>query len=638
MILNNMDNDNAFFGKILRINLTTGNVWIDEPPLSFFKRYIGGAIGVYYLLNLTQPKFDPLSEENVLTFTPGLLAHLPVGVFSRLSITAKSPLTGAIIDAQAGGFWARECKANGYDAIVLEGRAQEPVYIVICDGKVDIRSAKSCWGMDTGEAEELIRAETGLPRLRSCTIGPGGENMVRFACIANNLRHFAGRGGLGAVMGSKNLKAISVQGASKTSPKQIDRDGVNQIIKNINHDYSEDEFIRVVLHPFGTHWAVWFNQEHGRLPTYNFQEGVFPESIEYDHNALAKHNMNRPAEGCFACSVRCKRSIAYEEGNIRISSQYGGAEYESIGNLGSLLGVHDLVTIEKANELCARYTLDTISTGATIAWAMECYEKGIITKAHTDGLDLKWGNGEAVLKLIDLIAHRKGFGNILADGSHKAAAYFGSDAGALTVHCKGMEFPAVEPRVDPPQALAYAVCPTGADHMTTGGPDCGPEFWELESPPRDEGVSENLVKKYYFQRMLGSLIDGIGTCRFLIGASGFQNILDLFRISLGWQTSIWELMNSGERRMALFKAFNGREGFTIDDDDLPARAYQPLRKGPEDGAVVDKAQLHHAIEVYYEICGWNPKTGYPYPGKLLELDLDWINGNEDALPYKIKTL
>jgi aldehyde:ferredoxin oxidoreductase len=631
-----MDTDSTLFRRILRINLSTGKVWIDEPPLAFFKQYIGGAIGAYYLLNLTKPGFDPLSEENVLTFIPGLLAHLPVGVFSRVSITAKSPLTGAIIDAQAGGFWARECKASGFDAIVIEGRAPEPVYIVIHEGKVDIHSAKSCWGMDTGDAEEVIRTETGLPRLKSCTIGPGGENQVRYACIANNLRHFAGRGGLGAVMGSKNLKAVSIQSTNRTSPKSVDREGVNRLIKAINLNYDEDEFIRVILHPFGTHWAVWFNQEHGRLPTYNFREGVFPNSSNYDHNALANHPMNRPAEGCFACTVRCKRSLAYEEGNTRIDPVYGGAEYESLGNLGSLLGLHDLVTIEKANELCARYTLDTISTGATIGWAMECYEKGIITKAHTNGLELQWGNGDTVLQLIDMIAHREGFGNLLAEGSRRAATHFGSDAEALAMQCKGMEFPAIEPRVDPPQALAYAVCLTGADHMTTGGSDCGPEFWELETPPREQGITENLAKVYYLQRMLGSVIDGIGTCRFLIGTSGFQNILDLFKTTLDWQTSIWELMRAGERRLTLYKVFNGREGFTIDDDILPPRAFQPLKNGPEDGAIVDREQLRLAVEAYYAICGWNPKTGSPIEGKLMEMDLKWVNGIEKALPFEVK--
>jgi aldehyde:ferredoxin oxidoreductase len=230
------------------------------------REYMGGALGAYYLYTLTQPSIDPLSPENVLTFTPGFLANLAVGAYNRLAITAKSPLTGAVIDSQAGGYWGPECKMAGFDAIVIQGRASQPVYIMVKDGDAHIRDAHDIWGLETGPAEERIKNLEGEPRLRTCMIGPGGENLVRFANIANNLRHFAGRGGLGAVMGSKNLKAIAVRSTPATMPKLKDRSRTLALLKEINQSYAEDEFFNLVLTPHGTPWAVWHNQNNGRLP------------------------------------------------------------------------------------------------------------------------------------------------------------------------------------------------------------------------------------------------------------------------------------------------------------------------------------------------------------------------------------
>jgi aldehyde:ferredoxin oxidoreductase len=628
-----MTTEGAAPGHILRVNLTTGQTWVDEPPNPFFRQYYGGAIGAYYLLTETRPGFDALDPENVITFTPGFLAHLAVGAYNRVAITAKSPLTGAIIDAQAGGFWGPECKMAGFDAIVVQGRASQPVYLWIFKGHVEIRDANGVWGLDTGPAEDVIKQQTGEARLRTCIIGPGGENLVRYANVANNLRHFAGRGGLGAVMGSKNLKAVAIRCHPSTLPRPKDRVRTMELLKEINQAYAADDSYTDVMTPSGTPWGIWYNQNHGRLPTRNFQEGVFEGADQIDHNALNAHPMSQKSEGCYACTVRCKRSVAWSEGDLQIGKRYGGAEYESLGNLGPLLGIADPLALEKANELCSRYTLDTISLGATLAWACDCYEQGLITSADTGGLELHWGDADGLLKLIDMIAHRQGFGDLLAEGSRRASQQFGSQAETLAAHSKGLEWPAVEPRVSMSQALAYAVSPIGADHMTIAGTDCGPEFWEMAAPPREEGLSDRLVRAYFMQRTGGSLIDGFGICQFLVGATGMQRTMDLIKSTLGWEVSFWEMMRAGDRRMVLLRAFNAREGFTIEHDHMPPRAFMPIRNGPEDGAKLDPREHRRAVEAYYAISGWDPASGWPTRGKLLELNLDWLVDESAPRPF-----
>ncbi|MDX1436325.1 MAG: aldehyde ferredoxin oxidoreductase family protein [Anaerolineales bacterium] len=616
---------------ILRINLSTGQSWTDEPSDLFLRQYLGGALGAYYLYTESEAGIDPLGPDNVLTFTPGVLAHLAVGAFNRVAITAKSPLTGAIIDAQAGGFWGPECKMAGFDAIVIQGQAEHPVYVWIVDGEVEIRDARHLWGLDTGPAEDLIKQETGEARLRSCIIGPGGENLVRFANVVNNLRHFAGRGGLGAVMGSKNLKAVAVRSRPATKPELVDRQRTMSLLKSINQAYKEDEFFELILTPLGTPWGMWENQNRGRLPTRNFAEGVFEGASKIDHLALQKHEMTQETEGCYACLVRCKRVSGLDrDGQPRIERRYGGAEYETLGNFGPLLAIDDPVALQKANELCSRYTLDTISCGATIAWAIDCYQHGLISKQDTGGLALHWGDPGLLLQLIEMIAHREGIGDLLAEGAVRAARQFGAEAEALAAHGKGLEWPAVEPRTDLSQALAYAVSPIGADHMTTAGIDCGPEFWEMIPPPRSEGLSDQQVRVYFLQRTGGSMIDGFGICRFLVGATGLRRTLEVTEAALGWRASFWELMRAGDRRVTMFRAYNAREGFTIEQDQLPPKAFQPVQNGPEDGARLDPEEHGKAVERYYEVSGWDPETGWPRRGKLVELGLEWML--DDAIP------
>jgi aldehyde:ferredoxin oxidoreductase len=259
-----------------------------------------------------------------------------------------------------------------------------------------------------------------------------------------------------------------------------------------------------------------------------------------------------------------------------------------------------------------------------MAWAIDCFRQGIISRSDTEDLVLDWGDTDLLHELIELIAHRRGFGNVLAEGSRRAASRFGPQAEALAVHNKGMEWPAVEPRVDFPQALAYAVSPIGADHMTTAGPDCGPGFEDTQSPPREEGLSKNLVNAYFRQRVGGSLIDGFGICRFLVGATGFQRTIELIEAATGWKTDLSELLLAGDRRTAMFRAYNAREGFTIEDDSMPPRAFMPIQGGPEEGTKLEPDAHRSAVERYYQVSGWDPVSGWPLKEKLEELDLLWL--------------
>jgi aldehyde:ferredoxin oxidoreductase len=615
---------------IALVDLTTGEVAIEHPEETFMRRYQGGALGVYYLFQLTSPGFDPLSPENVLSFIPGVLAHLPLALGNRVSITAKSPLTGLVIDSQAGGYWGKACRDAGYDALVIQGAAEKPVYIHAGGDGVEVRDAAHLWGMDTGEAHAALEEEISQKNIQCCLIGPGGESLVRYANISNALRHFAGRGGLGAVMGSKNLKAVvavpdrSISRALKPGPE------AREITKSTTVRFTEDPFLSTVMRPIGTPVAVSMKQEKGWLPAFNFKQGSFQDADQIDHEAIEDSEVQAPSKACYACPVRCKRSAHYQQDDLKINEKFGGAEYESLINLGPLLGDGNLVAIQKANELCSRYTLDTISCGAVLAWAYDCYQQGILTREDTGGLELRFGDSALTLKLIEMIAHREGFGDLLAEGVRRAADQFGEKAGDLAAHTKGLEWPAVDPRFEPLQMLAYAVSPIGADHMTMGGPHIGPEFEGFAPADEDLTMPAEVVRAYYLQRSLGSFVDGAGICQFLIGAVPMDDLRKLFLFDLGWPISVWEMMQAGDRRTTLMRAFNAREGFTAAHDAHPPIAYNKIEDAAPKTYQLQEDDFEAAVEKYYQIAGWDPETGWPTEGKLLELGLTWLKNHQST--------
>ncbi len=381
----------GYNGKVLRVDLDAESINVEEPQDITYSRYLGGGtLALNYLLRELEAKSNPLGPENLLVFAGSVIAGTPATGLSRFSAAAKSPLTGAFGEAEAGGWWIPELKFAGFDAIVIKGRASKPVYLWVHDGEAEIRDAGHLWGKETKETEEGIRGELGDERVRVALIGPSGEKLVKFACILNELKHAHGRTGLGAVMGSKNLKAIAVRG--KKRMKVADGEAVKRLTKWLRDTYEEPYFS---LGKLGTARVAPMLSEQGILPTLNFREGSFDGADAIGGETMAKTILVRRGT-CYGCFIRCKREVQVGEPYF-VDPIYGGPEYETVAAFGSLCGIADLNAIAKANQICNAYGLDTISVGSLIAFALECYENGILTKGDTDGLDLRFGNTEAML-------------------------------------------------------------------------------------------------------------------------------------------------------------------------------------------------------------------------------------------------
>lgn len=620
----------GYCGSILHVDLTRRGVWIEHPGEEFYRKYMGGsAVGVYYALAEMPAGIDAFDPRNVLVFATSPTTGAPVSGASRFNVTAKSPLTGAIGDSQAGGFWGAELKHAGFDAVVITGRSSKPTYLWIHDGAAELKDASGVWGKVTGEAQQMIRQELGDSRARVALIGPAGERLVRFACVTNELRHFNGRTGMGAVMGSKNLKAIAVRGTNP--PVFADRNAIMEIAR-VGGRRSVDHPGARVLREYGTAAAVLLNDKVGGLPTHNWVSGTFGGADKISGPAM-RETVLKKNESCWACAVRCKRIVA-ADGPYQVDPAYGGPEYETLAALGSYLDIDDLVAVCKAAELCNKYGIDTISTGGTIAFAMECFENGIITAEDTGGVQLEFGNAGALVKAIEMIAERRGIGDILAEGSAMAAVTLGRGAEKFAVCSKSQEFPAHMPQVKASLALAYACNPFGADHQSSKHDvfimseplmeDMKALGFQTAVPPGT--LSFEKVKLWAYTQRLVSALDTLELCQFCFGPGSLYSLTEMVRLvnaATGWDTNLWELMLVGERRINMMRLFNAREGFTVADDELPERVFEPLKGGRSDGNKIDRQQFEEARSMYYRVMGWRPETGNPTWAKLRELGLDW---------------
>jgi len=408
---------NGYAGRVLRVNLTDGKIGIEEPPESFYRRYLGGNGFVgYYLLKDMPTGADPLGPDNLLIFAAGTLTGIPIAGAGRSVVGAKSPLTGGYGEADVGGFWGAELKRAGFDAVVVRGQAPSPVYLWIHDGKAELRPAGHLWGMKTLECQQTMRAELGERRARTALIGPAGEKMVRYACIINDVKHAAGRTGLGAVMGSKNLKGIAARG--RATVPVADAGAVRELAKYMREHWKDRSW---TMHELGTVGGLNGLNAIGALPTRNFQDGQF-EGAEKISGETMRDTILVDRGGCFACPIRCKRVVEVIDEDYQVDRSYGGPEYETVAAFGSDCGVDDLRAISKANELCNAHGLDTISTGMAVSFAMECFENGLLTQEDTQGLDLRFGNAKAMVELTRQICERDGLGDLLAEGTAEAAA------------------------------------------------------------------------------------------------------------------------------------------------------------------------------------------------------------------------
>jgi len=431
----------GYMGKILRVNLTKGE--ITEEPLeeSVARKFIGGrGLGAYILFNELKPGIDPLGTKNKLVVATGVITGIPFPGNSGLNVMAKSPLTGIWGESTAKGFFGPELKSSGYDAIVIEGKAKTPVYLWVHDGEAEIRDASRLWGRPTREVQRIIKAELKDDRVQVGCIGIAGENLVKFANIMFGFNHFAGRTGMGAVMGSKKLKAIAVRGTGRVRYAREEK-LVDLLMEKLNSKEAlSGPYFPDGLFKYGSLADLGYWQETGRLTTMNFRKCLFPGYENITAETLATSPYLIRNNTCPHCTVGCNR-ITKANDPYELDPEYATPEYESTAALSSLCMNDNLVATLKAIELCNRYGMDTMSTGVTIAFAMECYEKGKITKKDTDGLDLTWGNHEAIIQLIEKIARRQGIGSLLAEGSRRAAEKLGGGAEEFAMHVKGMEFP-----------------------------------------------------------------------------------------------------------------------------------------------------------------------------------------------------
>jgi aldehyde:ferredoxin oxidoreductase len=548
----------------------------------------------------------------------------------RHAVGGKSPLTGAIGSAEAGGWWGHEFKRTGFDALVIKGRAKTPVYLWIKDGQVEIRPADHLWGMLTAPAQEAIQAELSDKRIRVAQIGPGGENQVLYAAVMHDINRAAGRNGLGALMGSKNLKAVAVRGAINV-PVAV-KQQVTGVAKWLGANYKELSAWAAAGIGRGTQDSLTNLAYFGALPTQNFGAPVFEQaellSGERNYDMFLKER-----DTCQACPITCKQVFENEAEDPyrKLNPAYGGAEYEAMAAFGPTCGVEDNLAVLKANELANAYGLDAISAGASIAFAMECFANGIITPADTGGLEFRWGDADLLLRAVEMIAQGEGFGKVLAQGVARMSQQFGPASEPFNLTIKGQELPMHEPRYKQAMGVGYAVAPVGADHMMNiHDTDFASEGGGLKrvnaalskkvGPLALKDLGEDKMQVFYTDVNWMHFQDCAINCHFYPYEYG--HMAQALSGVTGVEYSIQDILAVGARAQTLSRLFNLREGFTADDDKLPKRVMKAFKDGPLAGVEVNEDAFNWAKRRYYELMQWHPDTGVPSEACLRELALE----------------
>jgi aldehyde:ferredoxin oxidoreductase len=608
----------GYNGKILRVNLSNASISVETITDQFCRKYLGGAGFIaYFLFKELKQGIDALSPDNKLIFALGPISGLLLPGAARNCIGAKSPMSGGIAKSECGGFWAAELKRAGFDAIIVEGKADKPVYLWVHDGEAMIRDAAHIWGKTTMETEETIREELGDVKIHMAMIGPAGENLVRYACIMEGCKDAGGRGGLGAVMGSKNLKAVAVRGHSL--PNVANPEKVKEIRQRMVAN-------KHPLSNFGTGGPdMMFNESSGNVPVRNFKAGLFPDVVKI-HGGIIKDTIGIGMDGCFACPVRCKKVVKFDE-PFTVKPEYGGPEYETLAAFGPNCGINDLKSIVKANERCNAYSIDTISAGSTIAFAMECFEKGLLTLKDTDGLELKWGNSESMLTAIELLAKREGFGDFLAEGTARMADKIGRGSIDFAMQVKGVETSMHEPRIKANIAFGYMLSPEGADHCGASSDgaisiDKGMGNYHslgFHAPFTLNEISARKMAFYKVDACNYASIDSLVLCMFV--GYGPEGNAELLKAVTGWDTGPAELIRIGERILTTMRSFNIREGLTAADDVLPKRFFESKTDGVVSNTHLEHANIDQVKRYFYALMGWDV-NGIPLPEKIEELDIE----------------
>jgi aldehyde:ferredoxin oxidoreductase len=608
----------GYAGRIAWIDLTDETISVQELEEDIARKYLGGkGLGAYLLYGHLPPHTSPYDPENILIFITGPLSGTVFPAASRSAVITKSPLTGTFLDSYSGGFFGPHMKRSGYDAFVIVGKARNPSYLLVEDGKISIRGAGHLWGLSTSETQnclkEALKQENG-ERISIATIGQAGEKLVRFSNIINDQRAY-GRGGTGAVMGSKNLKAVVLRGNRKT-PLAYE-EAFKAVVRRCRE--------KIAAHPLtkkggsfprvGTMMALDLTQETGTLPSRNWQENTSQHAVAINADAFEKHIVRTRA--CFACPIGCSRDAKATREGVEYITE--GPEYETMYAFGSNCDVKEPEVIIAADKLCDEYGVDTISCGGVIAFAMECYEKGLISEKDTGGIDLSFGNGDALLEVIHLIAKREGIGQLLSEGVKMASGKV-KGSSEFAVHVKGMELPGYDPRGMKGQSLTYALSDRGGCHLRSNTLRT-----ELLGVPRviDRYAYEEKAEMVRDLQLNYAVFDSLIACVFGAYAIAVEDYADALSAITGWSVTPKELRLIAERAWNLTRLFNAREGFTRKDDTLPERLFtQPSTKGPSKGQVVDKASFEGMLDEYYDIVGWDRRTGKPTPDKLRELGIE----------------
>jgi len=604
-----MTQHKGFFGKLLRINLSTKEISTEKIKPELWENYLGGrGLGAYFLTKEVPPQTEALSSANKLIFLNGALAGTSIPGNNKICVTFKSPLTNTYSYSLCGGHYGPELKYAGFDGLIIEGKAEEPVYLWIDDDTIELKQAEHIWGKLIPEAEDEIRKELGEDKsIQIAVIGPGGERKVNYACITSGKYREFGRGGGGAVMGSKNLKGIAIRGSHDVEVADLDKsiDLTKRLIKNLQASRAGE-----VRRVYGTMELVERINGAGFWTTRNFSEGHFEEGYKLEGKQMREEIIVNDSS-CFGCPIACgKWTYTTTQDGKKVHME--GPEFETVGMLGSNCGISSWEILLRATKICDTYGIDTINAGACVSMIMEAYETGRLTKENIDGIDLRFGNGEALIEVLTLIGERKGVGDILAKGVARAAKELGIED--LAVHSKGQSFPVYDPRGAKAMALTYATSPKGAHHMyatTFGGELAAGNRFEIEGKGEFEQTHQFSM----------AIVDSIALCSTMRAGTTLEDQAQAYSAVTGLNMTVEKLNKIAERIINLERMYNVKLGLDRRDDRLPDRFLkEPMPKGKSKGQTVD---LESLLDDYYNVMGWS-SNGIPSEDKLKELGLTFL--------------
>jgi aldehyde:ferredoxin oxidoreductase len=620
----------GYCGKILFVELSEGKIEELKPSEQTYRKFIGGTgLGARFLYEKMKPGSDPLGNENILGFVTGPLTGTSAPGSGRFTVVCKSPLTNAWADSNSGGYWGPELKYAGYDAVFIKGMAKEPVYLHIYEGRAELKNASDLWGKNTRETEEMLKKVIGDEKVKVACIGPSGELKSLISGIVNENGRTAARSGVGAVMGSRRLKAVVVRGKDKVPvahPEKLQEAQKTYFKLFKNNDFQQ----RLSAHGTGGGLSFLVSIGDSALKnwTYHGTEAM-PACTRLDSVNMEKFKLKR--YGCHSCVVRCGAIVKVQKGGFATEGEVHRPEYETLASFGTNCLNDNIEAVIRANEICNLYGMDTIAVGNVVAFAMECYEKGLIGKEETDGLDLSWGNGEAIVSLTQKIASRDGFGALLADGPRIAADRIGRGSEEWAMHVRGQALPYHDPRTSPAQGTGYFVDANPGRHMESSGTQTLERGGALGNDPV---LSTPTLDRYgdYSRKApmlaLGAqffqFYSSAGLCGLLLLGSTVPAAEYVAAVT-GWEMDWSEALRAGKRILTVRQAFNAREGIVPDDSCLPERLVQPLEVGVSAGQKIDFETMKAS---YFAAMGWDLRSGKPYPATWRELGLNELEPND----------